>query len=95
MLPMSRAALSVIPCWPVVAAVRGAKPVGGKKPVLRNSTSHMNNEDVVTELAAMGIASIVMAFAASLLDRPVIATLLTILGAFALSMAITKARDGR
>jgi len=51
--------------------------------------------DNVTEPAAMGIASIVMAFAASLLDRPVIATLLTILGAFALSMAITKARNGR
>jgi hypothetical protein len=54
-----------------------------------------NEKDVVTELGALSIASIVIAFAASLLDRPVIATLLTILGAFAMSRAFTRTRGDR
>jgi hypothetical protein len=43
----------------------------------------------------IGIGSIAMAFAASLLDRPYFAAVFTFLGAFAMSIAMMRARNGR
>ena len=53
------------------------------------------NENPVSDLACTGIASIAMAYAASLLDRPFFAAVFTVLGAFAVSMAMTRAGDNR
>jgi hypothetical protein len=53
------------------------------------------NGNPVTDLASTGVGSIAIAFAASLLDRTFFAAVFTFLGAFAVSMAMTRARDGR
>jgi hypothetical protein len=53
------------------------------------------NENPVSDLACTGIASIAMAYAASLLDRPFFAAVFTVLGAFAVSMAMTRAGGDR
>jgi hypothetical protein len=49
------------------------------------------NENPVSDLGCTGIGSIAAAFAASLFDRPFFAAVFTILGAVALSIAMTCA----
>ena len=53
------------------------------------------NGNPVSDLVFTGIGSIAMAIAASLLDRPYFAAVFTFLGAFAMSIAMMRARNGR
>jgi hypothetical protein len=51
--------------------------------------------DDIPDLVAVGLTSLVGALAAGLLGRAVFATVFTFLGAFAMSIAMTRARGGR
>ena len=53
------------------------------------------NGNPVSDLVFTGIGSIAMAIAARLLDRPYFAAVFTFLGAFAMSIAMMRARNGR
>jgi hypothetical protein len=55
----------------------------------------MFSENSVTDLISTGVGCIAFAFAASLMNRPMFAAVFTFLGAFATSIAMTKARDGK
>jgi hypothetical protein len=47
------------------------------------------------ELIGLAMISLAAAYVASLLARPVFATLFTLIGALSISIAITRAKDGR
>jgi hypothetical protein len=54
----------------------------------------MSPTDDISDLLAVGLTSVAGALAAGLLERAIFATIFTFLGAFAISIAITRARDG-
>ena len=64
-------------------------------PNLDPSSFVMSPTDDIPDLLAVGLASLAGAIAAGLLERAVFATIFTFLGAFAISIAITRAREGQ
>jgi hypothetical protein len=73
--------------------------VGGIIPLRRATSSRYDGRleqesaDDIPDLLAVGLASLAGAIAAGLSERAVFATIFTFLGAFAISVAITRARD--
>jgi hypothetical protein len=55
----------------------------------------MSPTDDIPDLLALGLTSLAGALVAGILERAVFATIFTFLGAFAISIAITRARDGK
>jgi hypothetical protein len=55
----------------------------------------MSPTDDIFDLLAVGLTSLAGALVAGLMERAVFATIFTFLGAFVISIAVTRARDGK
>jgi hypothetical protein len=78
----------------------GAKMDRGDRAELRTGANRppsfvMSPTDDIRDLLAVGFISLAGAIAADMLERAIFATIFTFLGAFAISIAITRARDGQ